>query len=263
MLAAMNGLPREAREARVAQLVAATHLEEFVDRRPESLSGGQQQRAAIARALARDPAVLLLDEPFASVDRPLRDALHREFLLLRHELRVPIVLVTHDFDDVTRLASHVVMVERGGVVASGSVAAVTAANRLPGVSTWRDPAVALDGTVAAHDTARRLTTLAMNGAELLVPQLAASVGASVRVGIAAREVILATRRPMELSIHNVLSARVAGVEPALQPGSTLVRLAAGEMPLLAVVTADAVENLRLDAGAEVFALVKAVAIDAF
>jgi molybdate transport system ATP-binding protein len=263
MLAAMSGLPRQAREARVAQLAAAVHLAEFIDRKPASLSGGQQQRAAIARALAREPAVLLLDEPFASVDRPLRDALHREFLALRHELRVPIVLVTHDFDDVTRLASHVVMLERGAVVASGSVAAVTAANRLPGVSEWREPAVALDGIVAAHDVPRRLTTLAMQGAELLVPRLDAAIGAGVRVSIAAREVILATRRPVELSIHNVLAARITGVEPALQTGSALVRLAAGGMPLLAVVTADAVEKLRLVPGAEVFALVKAMAIDTF
>ena len=263
MLAAMNGLARETREARVARLVAATHLGEFVDRRPGTLSGGQQQRAAIARALARDPAVLLLDEPFASVDRPLRDALHREFLALRHELRVPIVLVTHDFDDVTRLASHVVMLERGAVVASGSVGAVTASNRLPGVSEWREPAVALDGAVAAHDEARKLTTLAMPGAELFVPRLDAPVGAGVRVSIAAREVILATRRPVELSIHNVLAARVAGVEPALQTGSALVRLVAGEMPLLAVVTADAVEKMRLGAGIEVFALIKAMSIDTF
>ncbi len=263
MLAAMNGMPREVRESRLARLSAATHIQEFADRRPAGLSGGQQQRAAIARALARDPAVLLLDEPFASVDRPLRDALQREFLALRHELRVPIVLVTHDFDDVTRLASHVVMLERGAVVASGSVAAITAANRLPGVSEWREPAVALDGTVAAHDALRSLTTLVMNGAELLVPRLDSAVGAHVRVSIAAREVILATRRPVELSIHNVLSARVTGVEPALQSGSALVRLAAGRMPLLAVVTADAVENLRLVPGAEVFALIKAVAIDAF
>jgi molybdate transport system ATP-binding protein len=263
MLAAMNGLPREAREARVAKLIAATHVGEFVERRPGSLSGGQQQRAAIARALARDPAVLLLDEPFASVDRPLRDALHREFLALRHELRVPIVLVTHDFEDVTRLASHVVVLEGGAVAAAGSLAAVTAANRIPGVSGWREPAVALDGTVGAHDTARRLTTLRMNGVELSVPQLDAAAGARVRVGIAAREVILATRRPVELSIHNVLAARVTGVEPALQNGSALVRLAAEDMPLLAVVTADAVNGLGLAPGVEVFALIKAMAIDTF
>ncbi|HKZ73267.1 MAG TPA: TOBE domain-containing protein, partial [Steroidobacteraceae bacterium] len=207
-------------------------------------------------------AVLLLDEPFASVDRSLRDALHREFLALRHELKIPIVLVTHDFDDVARLASHLVMLDHGRVTAAGSVSEVTAANALPGVSAWREPAVALDATVAATDDVRRLSTVRTGDLELLVPRIDAPAGARVRLQIAAREVILATRRPTELSIHNVVSARVVALEPAAH-GACLVRLRAGSVPLLAMVTSDAIERLEITPHREVFALVKAVAIDTF
>ena len=76
-------------------------------RRPHELSGGERQRVALARALAREPAVLLLDEPFAAVDRAVRRRLQDEIDELRRTLDMPLILVTHDFDDVVRLATHV------------------------------------------------------------------------------------------------------------------------------------------------------------
>jgi molybdate transport system ATP-binding protein len=263
LLAAMDHLPRTARASRVNELIEVARLDGLAERRPASLSGGQQQRVAIARALAREPRLLLLDEPFASVDRALRDALHREFLALRHELRIPIVLVTHDFDDVARLASHLVMLDQGRVTAAGTVTELTAQNLLPGVTAWREPAVAFDAQLTVTDARRRLSTVRAADLELLVPLLDAADGTIVRLQIAAREVILATERPAALSIHNVVPARVAAVEAASHAGSNLIRLLAGGVPLLALVTADAVERLAIAPGREVFALVKAMAIDTF
>jgi molybdate transport system ATP-binding protein len=259
----MTHLPAVGRASRLEQLIALAHLSGLEDRRPATLSGGQQQRVAIARALARDPAVLLLDEPFASVDRSLRDALHREFLELRRELAIPIVLVTHDFDDVTRLASDLVILEHGRVVASGSVAVLTASNALPAIAPWREPAVAIDGWVRGHDAARWLSTVEADGVQLVVPSVQAAVGSRVRLLIGAREVILAGARPEGLSLHNVVEATVRGVEAAASPGLALVRLAAGRAQLLALVTSDAVHNLDIRPERRLFALIKSVAIEAF
>lgn len=255
--------PAAGSRARVAELIAMMRLEGLGDRRPAALSGGQQQRAALARALARDPKVLLLDEPFAAVDWALRESLRHELMTLQRLLSLTTLLVTHDFEDVAKLASHLVVLERGRVTATGTVQDLTARNAVPGVTDWREPAVALDARVLAQDSTRQLTRLGATGLELEVPTVDATVGTTVRIQLAAREVILASQRPEGLSLHNVLEARVIAIEPATHPALRLVHLEVGTTRLLSLVTADAARKLALAPGAPVLALVKAVAVEAF
>jgi molybdate transport system ATP-binding protein len=263
LLAAMSHRPREQRAARVEELLLLVRMESLADRRPASLSGGQQQRVAIARALARDPSMLLLDEPFAHVDRGLRDALQRELVSLRKSLRIPIVLVTHDFDDVARLADHLVMIDVGKVVSKGSVAELTAANALPGVSAYREPGVVMDARISAYDAARRLCAVETGGLTLWLPSISTTVGANVRLQIAAREVILATSRPEGISLQNMVDASVISVASEDHSGLALVTLQAHNARILAQVTHDAVSKLALAPGRAVLALIKAASINAF
>jgi molybdate transport system ATP-binding protein len=256
--------PRGApRAARVDELLRITRLEGLGDRRPGALSGGQQQRVAIARALARDPAVLLLDEPFAAVDWDLRESLRQELMALQRAPSLSMVIVTHDFEDVVKLASHVVLLERGTVTAAGTVETLTASNRLPGLDRHREPAVALDARVAGHDAARQLTHLEARELRVSVPTIHSPVGAPVRIQIPAREVILANRRPEGLSLHNVLEAEVLAVEPSSHEALRLVHLVVGHSRLLSLVTVDAVQKLALAPGVPILALIKAVSVEAF
>ena len=261
LIAAMDHLPHEERAGRATALINSVHLDGYEQRRPGELSGGQQQRVAIARALARDPTVLLLDEPFASVDVELRGTLQRELAELRRALNVPVVLVTHDFSDVARLASKVVMIEQGKAAGARTVTQVTAAHALPGVTTHRDPAVVLDTVVASHDPSRCLSRVECGELSLQLPLVPVAVGAAVRVQIAAREVILATRVPEGLSLHNVVPVVIAGVDASDARGMRLVRMHHGVTPLLATVTTDAVTRLELAKGREILALVKAVSVE--
>jgi len=263
LFAAMSHLPSAQRAARAGELLALVRMESLAERRPAALSGGQQQRVAIARALARDPSVLLLDEPFAHVDRGLRDVLQRELATLRRSLRIPIVLVTHDFDDVARLADSLVMIDGGKVVSSGSVAELTAANTLPGVSAYREPGVVMDAQVTQYDAQRRLCAVEVGGLTLWLPSVATVVGARVRLQIAAREIILATSRPEGISLHNIVDATVVTVAPDEESGLALITLQAHNARLLALVTRDAVSKLSLTPGRAVLALIKAVSISAF
>jgi osmoprotectant transport system ATP-binding protein len=106
--------------ARVSELLTLVGLDpfEFSDRRPHELSGGQRQRVGVARALAADPPILLMDEPFGALDPVTRAELQREFAALARRLGKTIVLVTHDVREALLLASRIVLLQAGRIVAS-------------------------------------------------------------------------------------------------------------------------------------------------
>jgi molybdate transport system ATP-binding protein len=93
--------------------MAQFHLQSVAGHYPHQISGGQRQRTALARALVTQPAALLLDEPFAALDKPLRQRLRDELLQLQTALQLPLLLITHDDDDVRCLAQAVVPLEAG------------------------------------------------------------------------------------------------------------------------------------------------------
>ena len=117
--AALGHLPEGERRARAHGLLSRVHLDGLENRRPAALSGGQQQRIAVARALARDPSVLLLDEPFSAVDQVTRRKLQQELARLRAELDIPMLLVTHDLDEARMLADRMVILHRGRTLQAG------------------------------------------------------------------------------------------------------------------------------------------------
>ena len=112
------GWERDQIEQRVGELVDLMHLErDLLDRYPTELSGGQRQRVGVARALAADPPVLLMDEPFGAVDPIVRGRLQDELLDLQSRVAKTIVLVTHDVDEAVRLADRVAVLRVGGTLA--------------------------------------------------------------------------------------------------------------------------------------------------
>ncbi|GAA4743435.1 ATP-binding cassette domain-containing protein [Modestobacter marinus] len=114
----LTGTRRREARARAIELLERVGLPaSFADRYPAQLSGGQQQRVGVARALAADPPVLLMDEPFSAVDPVVRDQLQQEFLRLQDELGKTIVFVTHDIDEAIRLGDQVAVLAVGGRLA--------------------------------------------------------------------------------------------------------------------------------------------------
>lgn len=123
--AALDHMPKSERRGRADDLLKLVHLQDLATRKPTELSGGQQQRVAVARALARDPAVLLLDEPFSAVDRVTRRKLYKEIAELRRELVIPVILVTHDVDEAMLLADKMYVLHEGRLLQSGTPAQIT------------------------------------------------------------------------------------------------------------------------------------------
>jgi molybdate transport system ATP-binding protein len=261
VMTALGHRPRSERRARAEALLAQVHLTHRADRRPSSLSGGERQRVAVARALAREPRVLLLDEPFSAVDRGLRRALQAEIEAIRGTVDIPIVLVTHEFDDVVRLATHLAILRRGQLAAYGSLESLTSRADLP----WLRDSVGLgtvtDATVRRVDAARGLAEIDINGGVLFAAAADLAPGRRVRIRIPAREVILATDVPRGLSVHNVLAGTVSRICIDEASGAVLVQLAIGGTQLLAEVTRDAVARLRITEGMSLHALIKTVSLD--
>lgn len=123
-------LPHAERMKQARHWLDHVHLSaEQQARRPAELSGGQQQRVAVARALAREPKLLLLDEPFSAVDQMNRQGLYRLLADLRRELAIPIVLVTHDLNEARMLADRLAVMDLGQVLQQGTPAHIHNAPR--------------------------------------------------------------------------------------------------------------------------------------
>ena len=120
----LQGVDKATARASALELMDTVGLDRsLADRYPRQLSGGQQQRVGVARALASDPNILLMDEPFSAVDPVVRDQLQAEFLRLQRELGKTIVFVTHDIDEAFTLADQVIILKKGGVVAQAGTPA--------------------------------------------------------------------------------------------------------------------------------------------
>ena len=110
--------PKEKIKSRVDELLTLVELppEEYRDRYPSQMSGGQRQRVGVARALAGDPGVILMDEPFGAIDAITRTGLQDEMIQLQHRLKKTIVFVTHDVEEALRLADKIVIMREGKIV---------------------------------------------------------------------------------------------------------------------------------------------------
>ncbi|MBI3709123.1 MAG: ABC transporter ATP-binding protein [Proteobacteria bacterium] len=169
VLAALGHVPGPEREARARNLLALVHLSGLEQRRPATLSGGQQQRVAMARALARDPKVLLLDEPFSAVDKVTRRKLYRELAELRQQLHTPMVLVTHDLDEAALLADRMCILHHGRTLQTAAPFDLMAHPASVAVARLIDLKNVFNGAIDEHRPESNLTLLRWGGRLLEMP----------------------------------------------------------------------------------------------
>lgn len=239
------------------------------DRRVTTLSGGERQRVAIARALATGPRVLLMDEPLAALDAPRKAEILPYLVRLHRQLRLPVVYVTHAMDEVARLASHLVLMRAGRVLAVGPLAELSARTDLPLVH-QDDAGVVLEGRVVEHDPDYGLMHIGFEGGALWVGVTEAGLGERVRARVLARDVSVTRESPTQTSLLNVLPAVL---ESQTDHGDTVLlrlrlrvdgeggqRADADGQPLLARITRRSRDRLALQAGDRLYAQVKAAAL---
>jgi osmoprotectant transport system ATP-binding protein len=216
----MLGWERERTASRVDELVTLIGLDpELRDRFPSQLSGGQQQRVGVARALAANPGVMLMDEPFGAVDPINRERLQNEFLRLQAEVRKTILFVTHDIDEAIKMGDRIAILREGGKLAQYA----TPAELLMAPA---DPFV--EDFVGADRALKRLSLMRVGDIDLWEAPLAfvGQATAEVRAKLAGAEVphallVDSERRPVgwlsdeDLSAELVPSAAQSSAEPLL------------------------------------------------
>ncbi len=163
VLEALAHLPKNVRNERARELFRRVHLSGLEDRYPRALSGGQQQRVAVARALAREPKVLLLDEPFSAVDQVTRRRLYRELNELRRSIAIPIILVTHDLEEAALLADRLCILHKGVTLQSGPPLEVAAQPLTATVARLMDQQNLFTAQVISHDPDARHTLIRWRG----------------------------------------------------------------------------------------------------
>lgn len=246
--------PRDARSESLARVVEMLGIGALLDRRPGALSGGEKQRVAIGRALLSGPKLILADEPLAALDEARKAEILPYFERLRDEVSVPILYVSHSSSEVARLATTVVALKAGRVVACGPPAQVLGDVAAVGA---RGAASVLSARVVAHHP-DGLSELATAVGPLWLPRVAPAPGATIRVRIAAQDVILARERPQGLSALNILSGRIIEIRLGDGPGA-IVTLAMSGDRLSARITRRSVEAMALEPGQTCHAIIKSVA----
>jgi molybdate transport system ATP-binding protein len=211
----------------------------------------------LGRTLLSRPRALLLDEPWSALDAGRRAEVARAVDRVRAAFGMPIVLVTHDFDDVLRHARTLVLLDGGVVQAAGPIEALTARTDLPLLAHRADAGVALAARVEGPG-GDGLTALRVGDARFLVAAAGLPAGAAARLFVRAGDVAVAVGETAGLSVRNQLPARIIAITPQDQH-EVMLSLDLGGAVLLARLSRSAVGALGLALGREVTALVKAVA----
>ncbi|MEF8776582.1 MAG: ABC transporter ATP-binding protein [Haloarculaceae archaeon] len=208
----------EAATADVDSICALLEIGDLLDRGPATLSGGERQRVALARTLVADPEALLLDEPLASLDAPIRRRLRLDLREILGDLGVPVVYVTHDRDEAAVVADRLAIVFDGDLVQTGPVEAVFDEPATPTVARFLGWENVLPGTVTGSDGSETRVQVGSTSV------LATGHPASGEVRVAMRPGAIDLREPSAASESNTLAATVRRVVPQYDEATVVLEV---------------------------------------
>ena len=249
-----------ANQTQISHLVKLLGIESLLHRKPAALSGGEKQRVALGRAILSNPDLLLLDEPLAALDHKRRDEILPYIERIRSEQQIPILYVSHSIDEVSRIADYLQIINRGKIVARGSVSEVFSRIDLYPITGRFEAGAIIDGEIARHHAALALSDISFGKQTLTVPLVDAEVGESIRVRIRARDIIIARHKPEDISANNILQGQILDIRAGDGPYADL-QLQCSDTRLIARITRHSAERLDLQVGATVYAVIKSVTID--
>lgn len=251
--------PKSQRYSGEAGIVDLLGLSGLLDRKPRQLSGGEKQRVAIGRALLQSPRLLLMDEPLASLDEARKQEILPYIERLRDETQVPVVYVSHSIEEVTRLATDLVLMAKGRVLKHGPISDVLPLLAEAGDEFAREAGSVIEVAVLRYDPDDDLTTLDSGLGPLRLAGSVGHAGSRFRLHVRATDVTLAATRPDGLSALNVIQGVIEKITDHGGPSVT-VTVVCGEDKLQARITRFSARSLGLAPGGRVYAIIKAMAV---
>ncbi|AKH70470.1 molybdenum ABC transporter, ATP-binding protein [Spongiibacter sp. IMCC21906] len=238
-------------------------IRQLLNRPIDKLSGGEKKRVAIARALLRHPQILLMDEPLAGLHDSARDEMLSLLEGLPQHLDIPIIYVSHSFQEVSRLAEQVLLLDNGDVLAQDDIIALCSRLDLP-LAQQQDAGAILQATLDKHDQHFNLSRVKLDQQHYLdLAEIRGDIGSPLRVFVPARDVSISLEAPSNSSILNRLSCTIDTIKAAGAAQVLLrLRIDDGEKTqfLLAKITRKSCEQLALKENMNVFAQIKSVAL---
>ncbi len=262
LLYGLRRIPPEQRRIPFEQAVELLGVAPLLNNGTTRLSGGERQRVAIARALLTSPRLLLMDEPLAALDASSKAEILPYLERLHEELTISMFYVSHDLEEVVRIADDMLYLEEGRLRAAGSLADLLLRLDLP-LSRGHDAVAVLHTVVSVHDDPYFLTRLDFPGGHINVSRQPYPVGRRVRVHIHARDVSITLRQSSDTSILNILPTRILEMVE-VEEGQTMLKLGIDGLgqtaALLARITRKSSIGLGLRVGMQVYAQIKSVAL---
>ncbi|TGK12421.1 molybdenum ABC transporter ATP-binding protein [Leptospira fletcheri] len=247
------------KESHLRRAIESLDIGPLLDRRPDHLSGGERQRVAIARSLAVNPSLLLLDEPLASLDSVRKKEILPYLERIHLESRIPVLYVSHSHDEIARLSDHLLILDGGSVIRNGPIAS-TLSGLNPPVNLGENCGIVLDTVVGAIEEEWSMARLDFSDGVIWTLDRGIPIGSKNRIVVLAKDVSVTADRPDQTSIQNALLAKVDGIAEDEHPGLLLVRLKVGKTFFLSRLTKRASSLLGLSQGKEVWIQIKSVAI---
>ncbi|MGP4843042.1 molybdenum ABC transporter ATP-binding protein [Marinobacter sp. 1Y8] len=244
-----------------SHVIGLLGIEHLLDRYPATLSGGEARRVAIGRALLTKPSLLLMDEPLTGLDGTRKSELLRYIARLARDIDIPIIYVSHDTDELLAIAQHLVLLDKGQLIADGDLETLLMRFDLTGHLGGFNAASIIGACVTGHDPDYGLTQVTLDdGQQLSIPAEDASIGQRLRLRIPVRDVALSLEAQQHCSYRNQLRATILDSMPHPDdPAAMEIRLGIGVQSLRARVTRKSCDELGLTNGREVTALVKTMA----